>query len=88
MVGLIGRELGALAGRDPITARLRETLHAYLRSHRSPEATAKLLGVHKNTVRYRVQRIEEVLGYPIEERSLPLAVALARVVVYGTDALP
>ncbi|MEU7630660.1 helix-turn-helix domain-containing protein [Nocardia sp. NPDC049220] len=88
MGGLIERELGALAGRDATAARLRETLHAYLRSHRSPEAAAKLLGVHKNTVRYRIQRIEEVLGYPIEERGLPLEVALACVAVYGADALP
>lgn len=88
MRGLIGRELRALSGSDPNAARLRETLHAYLKSHRSPEATAKLLGVHKNTVRYRIQRIEELLGYPIEQRSLPLELALACVAVYGVDALP
>ncbi|MFI6997236.1 PucR family transcriptional regulator [Nocardia sp. NPDC050175] len=88
MRGLIGRELRTLSGSDPNAARLRETLHAYLKSHRSPEATAKLLGVHKNTVRYRIQRIEELLGHPIEQRSLPLAVALACVAAYGVDALP
>ncbi|WP_433661300.1 PucR family transcriptional regulator [Nocardia sp. CA-128927] len=88
MRGLIGRELRTLSGSDPNAARLRETLHAYLASHRSPEATAKLLGVHKNTVRYRIQRIEELLGHPIEQRSLPLAVALACVAAYGVDALP
>ncbi|MFI9505841.1 PucR family transcriptional regulator [Nocardia sp. NPDC052566] len=83
MRGLIGRELRALAADDANTARLRETLHAYLRSHRSPEATAKLLGVHKNTVRYRIQRIEELLGHPIEARSLALEIALVCVVAYG-----
>ncbi|MGQ4619035.1 helix-turn-helix domain-containing protein [Nocardia sp. R7R-8] len=67
MRGLVERELGALASRDAHAVRLRETLHAYLRNQpqptatnrnqRSPEATAKILGVHKNTVRYRVQRI-------------------------------
>ncbi|WP_280344333.1 PucR family transcriptional regulator [Nocardia abscessus] len=88
MRGLVERELGALAGRDANAARLRETLHAYLRGHRSPEATAKALGVHKNTVRYRVQRIEQLLGYPIEERGLPLEIALVCVDVYGADALP
>ncbi|MFC9436248.1 PucR family transcriptional regulator [Nocardia sp. NPDC057030] len=88
MRGLIGRELRTLSGSDPNAARLRETLHAYLSSHRSPEATAKLLGVHKNTVRYRIQRIEELLGHPIEQRSLPLEVALACVAAYGVDALP
>ncbi|MEV4130490.1 helix-turn-helix domain-containing protein [Nocardia sp. NPDC049707] len=88
MRGLIGRELRALAGRDVAATRLRETLHAYLKSHRSPEATAKLLGVHKNTVRYRIQRIEELLGHPIGARSLPLEIALACVATYGADALP
>ncbi|MEV4239589.1 MULTISPECIES: helix-turn-helix domain-containing protein [unclassified Nocardia] len=88
MRGLIGREIRALAGRDVNATRLRETLHAYLKSHRSPEATAKLLGVHKNTVRYRIQRIEELLGHPIEARSLPLEIALACVATYGADALP
>ncbi|WP_433682124.1 PucR family transcriptional regulator [Nocardia sp. CA-119907] len=88
MRGLIGRELRALAGRDANATRLRETLHAYLKSHRSPEATAKLLGVHKNTVRYRIQRIEELLGHPIEARGLPLEIALACVATYGADALP
>ncbi|WP_194816978.1 CdaR family transcriptional regulator [Nocardia sp. XZ_19_385] len=88
MRGLIGRELRALAGRDGNAVRLRATLHAYLQCHRSPEATAKLLGVHKNTVRYRIQRIEELLGYPIEERSLALETALACVAAYGPDVLP
>ncbi|MFF0531441.1 PucR family transcriptional regulator [Nocardia amikacinitolerans] len=83
MRGLIRRELRELAGADANAVRLRRTLHAYLASHRSPEATAKLLGVHKNTVRYRIQRIEELLGHPIEQRSLPLEVALACVDAYG-----
>ncbi|MFR9752559.1 PucR family transcriptional regulator [Nocardia sp. 004] len=87
MRGLVRRELGALTGRDANTVRLRETLHAYLRSHRSPETTAKLLRVHKNTIRYRIQRIEHLLGFPIEERSLPLEIALDCVAVYGADAL-
>ncbi|WP_054816734.1 PucR family transcriptional regulator [Nocardia arizonensis] len=87
MRGLVTRELRALAGRDANSARLRETLHAYLVAHRSPEGTAKLLGVHKNTVRYRIQRIEELLGHPIEQRGLPLEIALACVEAYGLDVL-
>lgn len=88
MRGLIERELGALAGTDAGSARLRETLHAYLRCQRSPEATARLLGVHKNTVRYRIQRIEELLGHPVGQRALPLEIALACVAAYGATALP
>ncbi|MBH0781299.1 PucR family transcriptional regulator [Nocardia bovistercoris] len=88
MRGLVTRELRALAGRDANAARLRETLHAYLSAHRSPEGAAKMLGVHKNTVRYRIQRIEELLGHSIEQRGLPLEIALACVDAYGLDALP
>ncbi|MFI5780001.1 PucR family transcriptional regulator [Nocardia sp. NPDC051570] len=83
MRALIARELGPLAAMDVNSARLRETLHAYLRSHRSPDAAAKRLGVHKNTVRYRIQRIEELLTHPIEQRSLRLEIALECAAVYG-----
>ncbi|ATL71455.1 PucR family transcriptional regulator [Nocardia terpenica] len=83
MRALIARELGPLAGPDGNSARLRETLHAYLRCHRSPDAAAKKLGVHKNTVRYRIQRSEQLLGHPIEQRSLRLEIALDCVAVYG-----
>ncbi|MBF6320889.1 helix-turn-helix domain-containing protein [Nocardia cyriacigeorgica] len=88
MRALIARELRALARRDAGSARLRETLGAYLRCQRSPEAAAKLLGVHKNTVRYRIQRIEELLGHRIDERALPLQTALACVAAYGPGVLP
>ncbi|MBF6443722.1 PucR family transcriptional regulator [Nocardia farcinica] len=84
MWGLIRRELGALAGTDPATVRLRDTLHVYLSRQRSPEATAKALGVHKNTVRYRLQRIEELLGHPVEHRALALETALTCLAAYGS----
>ncbi|PPI95373.1 PucR family transcriptional regulator [Nocardia nova] len=83
MRALIRRELGPLAAPDASSARLRETLLAYLRCHRSPEGAAARLGVHKNTVRYRVQRIEETLGRRIEECGLRLELALECVAVYG-----
>lgn len=87
MRGLVHRELRGLAGHDAASGRLRETLHAYLRNQRSPEATARQLGVHKNTVRYRIQRVEQLLGHPVEERSLALEVALTCVAAYGVGAL-
>jgi hypothetical protein len=45
------------------SAELLETLTAYLDSGRSLEATAKLLFVHPNTVRYRLKRISDVIGW-------------------------
>ncbi|WP_297618422.1 PucR family transcriptional regulator [Nocardia sp.] len=84
MRALIERELGALAAPDLHSARLRETLHAYLRARRSPDAAAKILGVHKNTVRYRIQRIEELLGpRSLDQRGPRLEIALDCVAVYG-----
>ncbi|MFF2553135.1 PucR family transcriptional regulator [Nocardia sp. NPDC058058] len=83
MRALIERELGALAAPDAQSARLRETLHAYLRARRSPDAAAKILGVHKNTVRYRIQRIEELLDHSIDRRGPRLEIALDCVAVYG-----
>ncbi|WP_280330015.1 PucR family transcriptional regulator [Nocardia wallacei] len=83
MRALIARELGPLASPDLSSARLRHTLHAYLRSHRSPDATAKTLGVHKNTVRYRIHRIEQLLGHPIASRTLQLEIALDCTAIYG-----
>lgn len=83
MRALIDRELGALARPGAHAARLRDTLHTYLRCRRSPDATAKELGVHRNTVRYRLQRITELLGRPIDERGLRLELALDCAAVYG-----
>jgi len=51
---------------DPLaanSAELLETLSAYLDSGRSLEATAKVLFVHPNTVRYRLKRISDVIGW-------------------------
>ena len=45
------------------SAELLETLIAYLECGRSLEATSKQLFVHANTVRYRLKRISEVIGW-------------------------
>ncbi|MEV6364807.1 PucR family transcriptional regulator [Nocardia asteroides] len=85
MRGLIARELRGLTGTDPVATRLRETLRAYLRAQRSPEEAARELGVHKNTVRYRITRVEELLGHPVAARALALEVALDCVAAYGVS---
>jgi sugar diacid utilization regulator len=45
------------------SAELATTLWSYLDSGRSLEATARELFVHPNTVRYRLKRISEVIGW-------------------------
>ena len=51
---------------DPLTAHsgeLLETLWCYLDNGRSLEATARELFVHPNTVRYRLKKVSEVIGW-------------------------
>jgi len=45
--------------------RLLETLRAYLRDPEHKGALAERLNVHPNTLRYRLARIEELLGQPL-----------------------
>jgi DNA-binding PucR family transcriptional regulator len=88
LADLIGTELGALIQRDENGARLRETTLAYLRAGGSARDAAVALGVHKNTVLYRLRAIEDALGHPLTERRLPLETALHLVDRLGTRVLP
>jgi PucR C-terminal helix-turn-helix domain/GGDEF-like domain len=72
----IRTELGALAADNEATDQVRTTLEAFFASNSNFRATATLLGVHHNTVRYRVERATEILGRPPAERRLALELAL------------
>ena len=52
------------------------TLRIFLEEGASFVRAARRLGVHTNTVTYRVHRAEELLGHPVTERQLELHVAL------------
>lgn len=74
----------------PLTAHstdLVTTLWAYLDNGRSLEATARELFVHPNTVRYRLRRVSDVIGWdatgPREALILQTALILGAI---GTDA--
>jgi hypothetical protein len=62
--------LGNLAIDDEQHGRLRDTLHVFLSTGGSYTAAAARLSLHKNSVHYRVQKAEEMLGRPVptEER--------------------
>jgi DNA-binding PucR family transcriptional regulator len=70
------RELGPLAGADDATVRLASTLSIFLEEGGSFVGAARRLGVHRNTVAYRVRRAESLLGRPLDERRLELRTAL------------
>lgn len=80
---LMARELGPLGGDDPGQARLRATVLAYLRAGANARAAAEALGVHKNTVLYRIKQAEELLGAPVERRRLHLELALTAHALLG-----
>jgi DNA-binding PucR family transcriptional regulator len=69
-------ELGDLLAPTDTSARLRATVRVYLEENLSPARTARRLGIHQNTVVYRVKQVEELLGRRVEERRLHLEVAL------------
>ncbi|MCA1006846.1 helix-turn-helix domain-containing protein [Rhodococcus hoagii] len=76
MRALVTRELAGLLGADAASERLRDTLRAVMGCNGNLEAAARRLGIHKNTVRYRMQRAEEILGGDIPARRLKLELAL------------
>lgn len=72
----VRRELGALAAPGEATERIRATLLLFLESRSRTSTTAKRLGVHDNTVVYRLRRAEALLGHPIAERRFEVESAL------------
>jgi DNA-binding PucR family transcriptional regulator len=78
-------ELGPLAGDEDASARLRATVAAFLDHGLSHVRTGRQLGIHQNTVAYRVRRAEELLGHPVQERrqELEAALLLARALPAG-----
>jgi sugar diacid utilization regulator len=72
----VARELGPLAADNDNTLRLRGTLRVFLEEGASFVRSARRLGVHENTVTYRVRRAEDLLGHRAVERQLELRVAL------------
>jgi DNA-binding PucR family transcriptional regulator len=82
MSRMVAREVGPLAGADKNLGLLRETVLTHLKTL-NVEATAELLFVHKNTVRYRIARAEELLGHPLAERSTAVELALEWIAYFG-----
>jgi DNA-binding PucR family transcriptional regulator len=70
---LIDPRIAELRAADPVLA---DTLRAYLDAFGDVGAAAQWLHVHPNTVRYRVKRIEQVLGTSLDDPDVRLLFAL------------
>jgi hypothetical protein len=82
----VERELGPLAGDSDSVRRLRATLRVFLEEGASFVRAARRLGVHENTISYRVRRAEELLGRRAGERQLELRMALRLTRLVGPAA--
>ncbi|OPX10188.1 CdaR family transcriptional regulator [Mycobacterium sp. AT1] len=72
----VADELGELSLDNERSRRLRTTLSTFFAEGQSWGRTAERLGVHQNTVMYRVQQAKDLLGRSLTERRLELEVAL------------
>lgn len=73
---LVLRTLGGLAADDEGAERLRETLLVFLAEKGSYQATGERLHLHRNTVKYRLDKAREIRGRSLEEDRVSLEVAL------------
>jgi DNA-binding PucR family transcriptional regulator len=72
----VSQILGRLATDDDHSARLRETLRVFLATGGSYTASAAQLAMHKNSVKYRVEKAEQERGRPIRDDRLDVELAL------------
>lgn len=79
--------LGPLAENSAAAEELRQTMWAYVNSGLSLVRAAESRHVHRNTVVYRVQRIEELLGHRVKDRTLELHCALLLTRHFGPAVL-
>ena len=70
----VRRTLAPLEGKDALMT----TLHAYYEAAGNRALAARAIGVHVNTLRQRLERIESIMGGSVDEstRALPLRLAL------------
>ncbi|MYR05229.1 hypothetical protein GTV32_02315 [Gordonia sp. SID5947] len=86
--GLVASALGGLAENDENTAQLRATLLAFLQAKSSYVAAAEVVHLHKNTVKYRVDKAIDSRGRALDDDRLNLELALTACQWLGTAVLP
>jgi sugar diacid utilization regulator len=84
--GFVGQVLGELLAYDARhQGDLVLTLGAFLRNNASPQATARELAVHVNTVSYRLQRIRTISGLNLDESEDRLLAGVALKILDGAS---
>jgi DNA-binding PucR family transcriptional regulator len=67
------QHLGELCfARDTSTLEMKSTLNHYFNHFGHQQQTADAMGIHRNTLRYRLNRIEQRLGYSLQDSFLRL----------------
>jgi PucR family transcriptional regulator, purine catabolism regulatory protein len=75
---LYAQSLGELLAYDrQNNADLVSTLNAFFAANGSPKEAAERLGVHRNTVLYRLDRIRDITGYDLDDAGLRMRLQLA-----------
>lgn len=75
---LYAQSLGELLAYDrQNNADLVSTLDAFFAANGSPKEAAERLGVHRNTVLYRLDRVRDITGYDLDDAGLRLRLQLA-----------
>ncbi len=84
---LVSNALGGLASDTEGAERLRETLLTFLDEKGSYTATAERVHLHKNSVKYRIDKAVEERGRPLDDERLELELALVACRWLGTSVL-
>lgn len=75
-------KLGELIKSDKIQeGELCKTLETYLDCNCNANATAEILFIHRNTMRYRLDKIKKILGYDLNDLSACLELKLAFIIM-------
>lgn len=82
----VSEVLGPLAEDTEDAERLRATVHTFLTTGSYTETSQRLV-LHRNTVKYRVAKVERERGRPVQEGRLDLELALHACVVLGSAVL-
>ncbi|WP_410874634.1 PucR family transcriptional regulator [Nocardia sp. A7] len=85
---LVATALGGLAVDGENMRQLRETLLAFLQAKSSYVAAAEVVHLHKNTVKYRVEKAIAVRGRSLDDDRLNLELALTACRWLGPAVLP